>query len=453
MTVLTAIDDVKTILVVEDDVDCQLVVRMTLERAGFHVEITPTLHDTLDLLSVSDGVFDAVVLDLGLPDQGGTETLELVRTVTSAPIVVHSAVSRSQLDQLLAVGADAAVEKGTGDAQLVQGVNSAIRLAPTGARAAPAASVDMSAPADFLAIAQTVIDHLADECGVSTWMVTRVVDDDWVILAVRDPNYGVQAGDVLRWDDSFCSRMVRGRTRIVPDTAVDTTYADAPIGHRLDIGCYVGYPLLADGADLFGTLCGIQPPSHADSDALVADSALFASFAKILGSALSLDLQRSRMQRRLQVAERAARRDTLTGLGNRRAWERALRVEEARCVRFGHHAGVAMIDLDGLKVVNDSDGHAAGDALIAAAAQALAGAVREVDEVFRVGGDEFAVLLPELGEAGVEHLRVRLAAALHDAGISAAIGMGLRGSARTLTDAAGIADEAMYEQKQSRSVS
>lgn len=450
MTFSTALSDLRNILVVEDDTECQLFVRMTLERAGFHVEITPTLHDTLDLLAVSDGVFDAVVLDLGLPDQHGAETLELVRTATSAPIVLHSSSSRSELDLLLDVGADAAIEKAAGAEQLVEAITSVIRAAPTGSRRAPAATSDLSAPADFLSIADTVIDHLAAESGVSTWMVTRVIDDDWVILAVRDPNYGVEVGDVLHWDDSFCSRMVHGRRRIVPNTTSDDTYADAPIGHRLEIGCYVGYPLLADGDDLFGTLCGIQPPTHADPEALAADSAMFQTFAKILGSALSLDLQRSRMQRRFEVAERAARRDTLTGLGNRRAWERALRVEEARCVRFGHHAGVAIIDLDGLKQVNDTGGHAAGDEMIAAAARALAGAVREMDEVFRIGGDEFAVLLPELGEAGIETMRLRLTKALGAAGISAAVGMALRGSAHTLNDAAESADQAMYERKQAR---
>ncbi len=447
MTIMTTATGTFTVLVVEDDPDFQLLTRAALEAAGIHVELTTDLHDTLDLLTISEGVFDAIVLDLDLPDQQGADTLELVRSATSAPIILYSSVTEQRLDQLLAMGADAAVSKVIANDGLAATILETIERIPPGLLDAPRASIDLEAPADFMSIAKTVIDHLSAECSVSTWMVTRVVDQDWVILAAHDPNYGVKAGDVLRWDDSFCSRMVEGRPRIVADTAVDRSYADAPIGQQIDIGCYVGYPLLADHDGLFGTLCGIQPEGHPAPSRLQANSVLFESFARILGSALSLDLQRSRMQRRLQMAELAARRDALTGLGNRRAYERALRMEEARCVRFGHHAGIAIVDLDGLKVVNDVQGHAAGDELIRRTAATLLDVTREIDQVFRIGGDEFALILPELGAAGLQVLTARLHQRLGAAGVSAAVGVSLRKSTASLNDAAAEADAAMYEMK------
>lgn len=447
MPITTPATGTCAVLVVEDDPDFEFLTRSALGAAGFHVEFTRTLHDTLDLLAISEGVFDAIVLDPNLPDQRGAETLELVRSATQVPIILYSSMTEQRLDQLLAMGADAAVSKMTSNDSLAPTILETVERIPRLLVDAPLEAIDLQAPADFLGIAQTVIDHLAGACAVSTWMVTRVVDQDWVILAAHDPNYGVKAGDVLRWSDSFCSRMVEGRPRIIADTATDHSYSDAPIGRQIDIGCYVGYPLLADGHGLFGTLCGIQPEGHIQPARLQGNELLFESFARILGSALSLDLQRSRMQRRLQVAELAARRDALTGLGNRRAWERALRMEEARCVRFGHLAGVAIIDLDGLKVINDVHGHAAGDDLLKQAADVLLDATREIDQVFRIGGDEFALLLPELGEVGLRVVTDRLHTSLGAAGVSASIGVALRKSAATLADAAEEADAAMYEMK------
>ncbi len=84
--------------------------------------------------------------------------------------------------------------------------------------------------------------------------------------------------------------------------------------------------------------------------------------------------------------------DPLTGVLNRRGWALALDREERRCRRHGLDAVVAVVDLDRLKEVNDTGGHAAGDERIVACAQAIASAIRAEDTVARLGGDEFAVL-------------------------------------------------------------
>ena len=91
--------------------------------------------------------------------------------------------------------------------------------------------------------------------------------------------------------------------------------------------------------------------------------------------------------------------DPLTGLMNRRALERDLRRERARATRYDRRFSLMVIDLDGLKQVNDSDGHLAGDLYLKALATALAGVLRSGDEAYRIGGDEFVVLLPETAES------------------------------------------------------
>lgn len=92
--------------------------------------------------------------------------------------------------------------------------------------------------------------------------------------------------------------------------------------------------------------------------------------------------------------ERASRTDALTGVGNRRAFEETLSASLSAASRQGHEVTVVAVDLDGLKRVNDTEGHAAGDAALLALVRAFSLAGRGEDTVFRVGGDEFVVVLP-----------------------------------------------------------
>jgi len=87
-------------------------------------------------------------------------------------------------------------------------------------------------------------------------------------------------------------------------------------------------------------------------------------------------------------------RDPLTGLSNRRSFELSLAREVDRVARSGDSALLLMVDIDHFKKVNDTHGHGAGDQVIRAVAQALADSVRPMDLVARIGGEEFAVLLP-----------------------------------------------------------
>lgn len=89
-----------------------------------------------------------------------------------------------------------------------------------------------------------------------------------------------------------------------------------------------------------------------------------------------------------------AEHDPLTGLLNRRQFERAVSEQVGRAHRYGEFSTLLMIDIDGFKQINDSYGHRVGDQALKAIATALMRRLRDTDQVARVGGDEFAVLLP-----------------------------------------------------------
>jgi diguanylate cyclase (GGDEF)-like protein len=98
------------------------------------------------------------------------------------------------------------------------------------------------------------------------------------------------------------------------------------------------------------------------------------------------------LSRLAERVRRQAETDPLTGLLNRRAFITAAEREHELAARTGADLAVVLIDLDDFKVINDRDGHAAGDAALVDLGRELTAALREVDSLARIGGDEFAVL-------------------------------------------------------------
>jgi two-component system cell cycle response regulator len=115
-----------------------------------------------------------------------------------------------------------------------------------------------------------------------------------------------------------------------------------------------------------------------------------------------------------EEAQRLSLTDPLTGLWNYRYLRESLRREVERASRFGRMLTVAVLDLDHFKEVNDTYGHAAGDAVLVEFARRLRAGLREVDLAFRQGGEEFVVLLPETDAYGGAIVAERLGAAIRE---------------------------------------
>ena len=156
-------------------------------------------------------------------------------------------------------------------------------------------------------------------------------------------------------------------------------------------------------------------------------------------------------------ARRRASTDGLTGIANREHFLETATREIALARRHGRELSLLALDVDRFKAVNDTHGHAAGDAALVSLVRSCETALREGDVVGRLGGDEFAVLLPETSSAVAGHVASRLHHALSDAGVEwqgrrlpleVSVGVASLGPEGDTLDALlGRADRALYEAK------
>jgi len=291
-----------------------------------------------------------------------------------------------------------------------------------------------------------MLDGLPARTGLGTWMLLRLGDDGGsAVLAVRDPAYGIEPDQVLAEEELPVRALLEGRgPRVAPDTVAVPAYAGAALA-GMPVGALAGVPVLAPDGSVFGCLVGADPaPGRPE---LAAELPTIELLGRLLAVLLVQELERQELQRRFELAELDALTDPLTGVGNRRAWDRLLEAEEARCRRYGSVASLVAIDLDELKRVNDREGHAAGDRLLLRTAQVIDSTRRAADVVARLGGDEFGVLAVECDEPAAKVLAGRLRGALEAAGIRASVGHATRQPTGSLAQAWSAADAEMYAHK------
>ena len=288
---------------------------------------------------------------------------------------------------------------------------------------------------NFETACRDVLGFLREQFESTLWLVTRIKGGEWTVLQVSDRACDHAIGSVL----------ARSQTPGAARCGEIPGYAAAALSSRLRMGDFVGLPVLEKDGSLFGMLCGLGPGLR--PPAVSAELPLLELLGGLLSALLQADLEAAEQSRRIERAEADSMRDSLTGLYNRRGWDHLMAAEETRCARYGHAACVLVIDLNGLKQLNDLAGHLMGDGYLRSAAEAIRGAVRQQDLVARVGGDEFTVLGVECDEAGAESLQTRVNDALEIAGVSASLGRAQRRTVSDLVAAQGEADQAMYLRK------
>ncbi len=296
----------------------------------------------------------------------------------------------------------------------------------------------------FDSAAHRVVEWLRVHTPLSQWSVSRVTDGRQVHLHVSGPG-PLQVGESMDWLETLCRRMVRGAAHVVPDVGQDPDYANLDLATEGTVVSYAGVPVYDGDGGLFGVLCGVG------DDPLPSPDVIDTSMLELMSGLLTDVLVTSRAH--LEAADTAVRAqseadtDVLTGLLNRRGWERLAETVHVRHRSLGDPYSVVVVDLDQLKGINDAAGHAAGDELLRTTAAILRSTVRATDALARLGGDEFCVLLRDCpaaqAEARVSNLRHRLGTV----DVAASIGAATAGALDELADTLAAADASMYEDK------
>jgi diguanylate cyclase len=269
---------------------------------------------------------------------------------------------------------------------------------------------------------------------LDAWFITRIRLDDWIVTHLCG-NAPFERGQALRVPAAMRRATPRDESLVDEDLLVKHAF--------------VGAPLVVHD-QLFGVLCGLDMTSS-DRRQAPADSPHVMTAARILSTILRDELENEALLRRAERAEADAMIDELTGLFNRRGWDRLTEREEARAARYGHDTAIFMMDVDGLKRKNDEEGHHAGDELLRRVAGCVRCVIREHDVAARLGGDEFAVLAVESDSEQAHSLQERLEAAFKEAGIAISIGRAHRDYYGGIPAAVEVADAAMYRAKARRS--
>jgi diguanylate cyclase (GGDEF)-like protein len=170
---------------------------------------------------------------------------------------------------------------------------------------------------------------------------------------------------------------------------------------------------------------------------------------------LAASLVVARLRRDFDLERELARTDQVTGAPNRHLFVEAAKAEMERARRYGRHFSVAYLDVDDFKLLNDRQGHDAGDAALRRTAEVIAANLRGLDRFARIGGDEFAILLPETAAEAAREVADRIRQKLLDAAgqagwpVTFSIGVaGFRSPPNSVEELLRVADELMYTAKQ-----
>lgn len=283
------------------------------------------------------------------------------------------------------------------------------------------------------------------------------------LYAERLASWGVVAGGADPIDGVVCGTPGRGEDCRETIARVSEQFPGIPMLAIVEPGTAAAAEALEAGAA--GVL--VRCPGYLEQLGCSFVGLIRRARAERLRATLREIQKENRTLRRLvERLEEVASHDALTGLYNRRGLEGSLHALFNAAVRYGAELSCMVIDVDGLKAVNDRLGHRAGDELLCAVAETLRCACRKSDVVARIGGDEFVVLLPHTPARAADRLRERIRAGFGavarrvlsvagtDGSVHVGLSIGVAGTAGAgVQDAEGLleaADRLMYEEKSAR---
>jgi len=207
---------------------------------------------------------------------------------------------------------------------------------------------------------------------------------------------GLAINEVAR-EQTFCQHIIADeRPLVVQDATKDPKFQHHPfVVNDPNIRFYAGVPIKTHDGHNIGTLCIVDTVPH---DFSSGEIAVMEDLAHVVMEALELRL--------------TANTDSLTGAISRRAFKAEVDHAAALALRHHHDLSVVAFDLDHFKSINDTYGHAAGDAVLKKTVTSCAGQLRNTDLIGRMGGEEFTVLLPNTSQASALQVTEKIRAAV-----------------------------------------
>ena len=294
---------------------------------------------------------------------------------------------------------------------------------------------------------RSVVSYLDEYLPLALWSITRFDGSNQIFLTVSPNPLHIEVGETRAWPNTMCSEVVLGNAPPVSSNRA-LVRALSRDGRWEGIGAYVSIPILHNDGSLFGTLCGADP--SAGDSALEDNLALLNLLCRLLGTILDVDYQRAQSVRLAETAQLDAETDPLTGLLNRRGWNRILEAEQTRYRQVADPGAIIIVDLDGMKTINDELGHAAGDEYVQRAGKILAACAHPGAVVSRLGGDEFGIALPDTQPRAVDYLLECLERAFRNADVCCSIGRADFSMTQSLSETWDTADAEMYRHKRSK---
>lgn len=287
-------------------------------------------------------------------------------------------------------------------------------------------------------------DDLARLAGRLTDMpisLISLVDEDRQWFKAKE---GLEVRETPR-DQAFCGyALLSDRSLVVQDATHDERFADnALVTGQPGVRFYAGFPLIDRDGYTLGTLCvlDIKPRDLTD-----AQRELLTGLSMSVITALEL-------HRAMRNLQELAMTDALTGLPNRVAFNDRLERAIADLRLHQHPFTILSLDCDGFKRINDTQGHAAGDAVLRAVSTAMRSHVRQNDLAARLAGDEFALIVHDHGEptmAVADRICNAIAAARTDTGLQVTASVGavrVVGAPPDGDTVLRLADRCLYEAK------
>jgi diguanylate cyclase (GGDEF)-like protein len=289
----------------------------------------------------------------------------------------------------------------------------------------------------------TALTRLAQDVTGASSAAVHIFDDEY---QRRIAASGAPLGDHPA-QDSMCRMVITSGTRLITSDATKAEslrYSSYVRNAMTPVRFYASLPMTVDGGVAVGTLCAFDTETHELTDQQVARLQDIAELARA-----HLELMRIASD----LGE-AATRDPLTGALNRVIFDDRLAQTLARVRRRGLPALVAVIDLDNFKDLNDTHGHATGDAALRWVAQRLKQCVRDEDSIGRLGGDEFGLVADvSVGNPHALLSRIQGAPAGFDPPFTLSVGAVLAEDIDDVRSVLERADAAMYTVKRSRKAS